>query len=237
MTKRIAILQTGKNNAALRGDQPDPPELFRQLLSTDDKDQALHFDTYSVIDSVFPDSPADHDGYVVTGSPFGVYEDEPWIIKLLEFIRAVVAAEIPIVGICFGHQAIAKALGGEVVKAPEGWGLGIRSVAMTPAGQELPDSSACLNLIYVHQDQVIRLPKGAVRLAGDDFCPNAAYKISDKVLAFQGHPEFTHDYVSQLYDVLTPRVGEEKAAEARTSMSIPDDSDQVGKWIVSFLNK
>ena len=237
MAQKIAILQAGVNNAALSSDQPDAPELLRQLIKNNCENTLPEIVNFPIIHDVFPDNITDYDGFLITGSASGVYEDDPWIAKLLDLIVDIVDAEIPLVGICFGHQAIAKALGGEVIKSPKGWGLGIRQVDMTEEGKELPDSDACLKLIYVHQDQVVKLPRDAIRLAGDEFCPNASFKISDKVLTFQGHPEFTPSYVDELYDALEPRVGVEKAAHAHKTMSETDDAQKVGKWIVSFLNR
>lgn len=237
MGKKIAILQAGVNNKALKPDQPDAAQMVRQLMANNCEQTLPEIETFPILHDIFPDNILDYSGILITGSPSGVYEDDPWIAKLLDLIVEIVAADIPLVGICFGHQAIAKALGGEVIKSPKGWGLGIRKVGLTEAGQMLPESEECLKLIYVHQDQVIKLPKDAVRIAGDEFCPNAAFKIEDKVLTFQGHPEFTESYVTDLYDALEPRVGAEKAAQAHQTMSETDDGQKVGKWIVSFLNK
>lgn len=237
MGQTIAILQAGINNKALGAEQPDPPALVRRLFANGSDEDTFETENFPVIDGIFPEDITKFDGFLITGSASGVYEEDPWIAKLLDMIVDIFEADIPIVGICFGHQAIAKALGGEVVKSPKGWGLGIRTVEMTDEGQEFPDSDPCLKLIYVHQDQVVKLPNNAVRIAGDEFCPNAAFRIDDKVLTFQGHPEFTPSYVSELYDVLEPRVGAEKAAQAHKSMSETDDGLKVGKWIVSFLNR
>ena len=235
MSKHIAILQTGENNAALSAAQPQPPGLFRALLDEAVTAGKITLSTFAVLRSEFPSAATDFDGYIITGSASGVYEDDAWIDRLMSFIQDVYAANIPIVGICFGHQALAQALGGEVIKSPKGWGLGIRTVGMTETGQQLAEARDDLKLIYVHQDQVIELPEQAERLAGDAFCPNAAFRIGDKVLAFQGHPEFTESYVSELFDVLIPRVGADKAAQAHQSMSDTDDGHLVGKWMVSFL--
>ena len=65
------------------------------------------------------------DGFIITGSAFGVYDKCPWITKLLKIIKKIADTEIPLVGICFGHQAIAEALGGKVKKSDKGWGIGV----------------------------------------------------------------------------------------------------------------
>lgn len=241
---RIAILQTGRNNPNLRPDQPDYPALFRRLLGRADKKGQLDMIAVPVLENIFPASVEDFDGYLLTGSAAAVYEDHDWLAPLQDFVQQAFDRGKPLVGICFGHQLLAKALGGQVEKSSKGWGYGIRQTpwtdtgadrpALMPAGLGQPDQP-WLRLIYSHQDQVTAMPPGARLLSGDDFCPYAAYQIGDRLLSIQGHPEFIPDYADNLYQVMAERVGPPIAAAARQTLSQPHDGDLVGEWILAVL--
>ncbi len=163
------------------------PDLFQRLLA----DQGFTFQTWRVLDMDFPASPHDADGWLITGSRFGAYEDHAFIPPLEEFIRAVHAAGVPMVGICFGHQIIAQAMGGRVVKHPRrlvcwphrvrfrGPHRGAQRVASGPGG---------------------RTSAGATVCASNDFCENAALLYGDRIFTVQAHPEFHHDFTADIIE-------------------------------------
>ncbi|MDA3887591.1 MAG: type 1 glutamine amidotransferase, partial [Allgaiera sp.] len=158
---RIGILQTGEAPEALRGQSGDYPAMFERLL----EGHGFTFRTWRVIDMDLPESPEAADGWLITGSRHGAYEDHPWIAPLEDFIRAVHAARVPMVGICFGHQIIAQALGGKVEKFPGGWAVG-------PQDYDFQGRKVTLNAW--HQDQVTRAPESARQVGSSPFCANAA---------------------------------------------------------------
>jgi len=117
---KIGILQTGHSPAELLGDLGNYGQLFVKLLDG----QGFTFEIFDVLNMQFPDGPTDCDGWLITGSRHGAYEDLPFIPPLEDLIRAVYATDRPLVGICFGHQIIAQALGGTVEKFAGGWAVG-----------------------------------------------------------------------------------------------------------------
>lgn len=185
---KIGILQTGRRPDQLIGKQDDYDGLFRSLLGG----RGFEFDTYAVLDDVFPTGPEAADGWLITGSKFGAYEDHSWIPPLEALIREIYASCRPMIGVCFGHQIIAQALGGAVEKFSGGWSIG-------PTDYETPLGKT-LRLNAWHQDQVVQRPVDATCLAGNDFCENAVLAYGDRVLTFQGHPEFTDAFLADLFD-------------------------------------
>lgn len=238
---KIAILQTGRNNQALNRQFPEYPEMFETLLcSVGARDMPqLNFTRFAVLDGIFPSAPGDFDGYIITGSSAGVYEDHHWLAPLFDFIRDCHAAQIPVCGVCFGHQAVACALGGTVIKWPQGWEVGVNQMRIEQAPEWLRPSGRqngqTVSLIYFHQDQVTELPVGAVRMAGNSFCKNAAYYIDHHIFCLQGHPEFTPSYSHALLAALKSRIGTEQTDRALSSLASATDSADAGRWIVDFF--
>lgn len=237
---RIAILQTGHNNPDLPKTLRDYPQMFHDLLAPIAEDKfdgadAVSFTNFAVVDGIFPDNVSDFDGYIITGSRHGVYEDLPFIAPLMRFIQESYAKDIPQMGICFGHQALAQALGGQVEKSTKGWGVGIRKVNVVKATNWMDKDSDTLDLIYVHQDQVTELPDRAVHIAGDAFCPNAAFAIGDTVFSVQGHPEFDKGYVHELLAIRGKEMGDDVSQKAQDSLAGDHEGIRVGKWIMAFF--
>ena len=241
----LAILRTGQTNKAISDSFPDYPEMFARLLNSlasYSQYPRFTFTSFAVFDGELPAHIDDFDGYLLTGSAAGVYETHSWLEPLFAFIRACDAAKKPICGICFGHQAVAKALGGEVVKWPDGWGVGVRPTRFErePVPKaELPDD-AVVKLIYFHQDQVTRLPEGAERLASSDFCDEAGFTLCttdgvQTVLCLQGHPEFDAGYSTALLDSIESKVGTDRTKAARATLAKKTDSPLVAGWIKQFF--
>ena len=231
----IAILEAGRTNPDMPAEFHDYPDMFETLFADQPNSADFHFSIAPVIDNVLPQSVDDYDGYLVTGSAYGVYDDAPFILSLMAFIRKIFAAAKPLVGICFGHQIVAHALGGHAAKFDDGWGIGTMPIKMVGAVEWIPSDIDQLDLIHVHQDQVMTLPPNAVRLAQSDFCKNAAFTIGKQVFAIQGHPEFTPAYTNALIDIREEKIGKDRAAKARISLQKPHDGRRVGGWILDFF--
>lgn len=214
---RIGILQCGKSPAQLKADLGDYPDMFVRLLAG----RGFEFVVWDVEEMNFPDNVHDADGWLLTGSRHGAYEPHSFIPPLEDFIRQAYADQVPMVGICFGHQIIAQALGGKVVKYDGGWSVGT---------QDYDFDGEKLRLNAWHQDQVIELPDDAKVIGRNEFCENAALVYNDRALTIQPHPEFDDSFVQGLMDTRAKGVvpdelltlAAERMGEAKASASMAD---------------
>lgn len=194
---KIGILEVGRPPEELKTKFSDYPQMAIEWLG----DINATYSRYAALDGFLPANVADADIWVIMGSRFGVYEDHDWIAPLEDFVRETHQANGKMFGICFGHQLIAQALGGKVEKSKKGWGVGVHRYKPTkdwPMQFGKPPEAIAIQAF--HQDQVIELPAGAIQIATSDFCENAAVWYPNFALTFQGHPEFSSDYVSALLE-------------------------------------
>ena len=159
------------------------PDMFRRLFVR--VAAPLELVEYAVHEGEFPAQPGECDAWLISGSRFSVYDDEAWIRQLADFVRALRQARTPTVGICFGHQMLGHALGGETRRAPQGWGIGRHDMELLETAPWMEAGAARYALFVSHQDQVVQLPPGARRLARNDHCENAMFVLDDCML---GHP-------------------------------------------------
>lgn len=221
----IGILQTGHAPDALVARSGTYPDMFERLLA----DQGFQFRTYSVVEMEFPASINDCDGWLLTGSRHGAYEDHPFIAPLEAFIRDAYAARVPMVGICFGHQIIAQALGGRVEKFKGGWSVG---------PQDYQFQGETIRLNAWHQDQVVERPADAEVIGCSDFCDNAALIYGDRAFTVQAHPEFDPEFIGGLIDKRGPGVvPDAQLNAAREKLSRPLDSRRIAREIGDFFRK
>jgi GMP synthase-like glutamine amidotransferase len=193
---------------------------------------------YRVTEGEFPQELQECDAYLLTGSPQGVYDPDPWIPQLADFLQQSYAAGQKLVGICFGHQMLAHTLGGHTEKSEKGWGMGLRSFEIHTAPQWMNPLLPTGQLYFCHQDQVIRLPAQAEHVAGNAFCPNVIFTIGTQVLGIQGHPEFSDAYMALLIEALGPIAGDTVMSQATASLDAgKPDRTIVARWIINFLQQ
>ncbi len=191
---------------------------------------------FAVCDNEWPSTLDECDAYITNGSRFSVYDDVPWIHRLKEFVRQLHDAGKPYVGICFGHQMLAEALGGSVAKAPAGWGVGVHAMEVTQMEAWMQPPQRQCHLQYMHQDQVLQLPAHAVVLGSSAHCSVAMFRVGQHMLGIQAHPEFTADYSRALLHDRRARIGDERTQQALDSLSRPADEAVVVQWIAAFLH-
>ena len=231
---KLGILKTDTVRPEWVPEFGEYPDMFMALLGVEDP--TLEFRIYDVEEGEYPADIDEVDAYLITGSKSSVYEDKPWIARLMEFVRELDSRKKKIVGICFGHQLVAQALGGRTEKSPKGWGVGLHSYRFNemPAwnDRQLPGFS----ILVSHQDQVVRNARGAKVLASSEFCENAVCQVGDHILTFQWHPEFLPGYSREIMELRREMIGEDVYTAGVASLAREPESASVARWIINFLN-
>jgi GMP synthase-like glutamine amidotransferase len=233
---RIGIIETGQVRAELKPRHGNYPDMFVDLLGG--LDSRLRFSHHDAVQGALPGNSDDCDAWLITGSRFTAFERAPWMQRLEDFLRRQMQESRPVIGVCFGHQILAQAMGGKVERA-SAWGLGIHSHDLRQRREWMDDAVDPLRLCVVHQDQVVRLPESVEVIAGSDFCPNAVLAYGDRALTFQAHPEFSPTYVADLVGAMENELPAATTREARAALSAPGalDRERAASWILRFLNR
>ena len=223
---KLAILETGHPPGDLEERFGSYPAMFADMLGPE-----FEVESFDVLTGELPGDPAEHGAYLITGSPAGVYEPLPWIDPLCDFIRA--ADQVKMVGVCFGHQVMAEALGGRVEKSGKGWGAGLHHYSVVRS-EPWMDGAKTIAVPASHQDQVVLQPPNSEVVASSSFAPYAALAWTDRpAISFQFHPEFAPDYAKALIEKRYDIVPDPDAAIA--SLDAPNDNGRVAEWIRRFL--
>ncbi len=230
---RLGLLQCDIVPIELRDRFPDYPEMFAAAFATAGVE--VEWQVYDMLENDQPKRINEVDGYITTGARVGVYDGLPWYTNLVALIQQIDAAKIPLVGICFGHQAIADALGGKAENSDKGWGIGIRSYHasehptwMTPALDEF-------SVPVCHQDQVVELPAGSRLIASSDQCPHFMAEFSETSLGVQGHPEFDVEYLDTLINLRDEILPNDISSMAKQSLGNEHNNVTIIRWIANFL--
>lgn len=230
---KIGILLTDELRDMLQTDFGRYADMFVALLDGN----GFAFSVYDVRAGEYPADIRDCDGYLVTGSRHGAYDDLAWLPPLREFINRLHRRKVALLGVCFGHQIVAQALGGEVEKSEKGWGLGPHEWKIHAHMPWMQPPQEALTLQCIHQDQVVKLPPGAQLLAGSAFCENAAFSIGSHVFCVQGHPEFQAVYVRALLEHLREKIDAPAINAAQEKVDGPVDRALCAQWIAQFFRQ
>src|SRR5689334_7197400 len=199
--------------------------------------QGFEFETVRLSDGAPLPDPDTLEAVLITGSSAGVYDNHlAWMEPLRAFIRGAYAANTPMVGIGFGHQIMADALGGDVRKSEKGWGLGrhVYGVTRRPdfLGGNLPEFAIACS----HQDQVIAPPDEAEVFLASNFTPNAGLLYRNgRAMSLQAHPEFEDDYTIALAEMRSGKAPDDVIETAKQSVSRASDSPEMAEYLAAFL--
>ena len=213
----------------LQGYQGDYDEMYGALLP------GMDVKPYYVCDGIFPSDINECDSWLIGGSRSSAYEDKPWIQNLLSLTREILQNQIPLIGICFGHQLIALAAGGEVRRSEGGWTLGNYEFEILKHPSHAEFTNGQFRMLMLCQDQVTKLPDQASLFASNNRCPNAGYLLSDHCISMQGHPEFTSSYLKGVINDRKGMIPDDVTRVALNSLSLDTDHREISQWLISFL--
>ena len=230
---RIAILKSARLSRETQQRVGDLDQVMIRLLAQ----PGQQWESFDVENGEFPADPWIFNGFVITGSPASVYDDAPWIAQLLELTRGIHARNIPLLGICFGAQVVAQALGGLVEPNPEGWDLGI--VEVRANGHPLPKIQvpSPLRILQSHRDIVVKLPPGAVNHATSQRTPHEIFTLGEKILCLQGHPEMDNEIVREIIEKRLAKglLEPQRAHEGLASLTSQPHRDFLEDWLRDFF--
>lgn len=232
-THRVGILVCDEIGEPLGTRHGQYLDMFKRLLAA--SGTRVEVTGYRAYADELPPAPDSCDAYIVSGSRRSVYEDEPWIARLADFLRALHAARRRTAGICFGHQLIGQTFGGRAEKASQGWGLGRHVAEVLATKSWMQPAADHYALFAVHQDQVTALPPGAEHLATSPHCPYAMFVFDDVMLGVQAHPEFDAGYARAITENKRGAAPDAVIESALAGFSAAVDDHLLARWLVGFL--
>ncbi|MEM8792615.1 MAG: gamma-glutamyl-gamma-aminobutyrate hydrolase family protein [Pseudomonadota bacterium] len=236
---KIGLLKVGRVTDELHAKYGEYPPMFPDLLSPAAPE--AEFRNYYVLRGERPGSPEECDGWMISGSAQGVYDDDPWIEWLRGFLREAREQRCPMVGICFGHQIMAEALGGAAALSPKGWGVGVHHYEVKARPGWMADAPEALALHAMHRDQVTRIPEDATVLATSAFCEYAMLAYGDPerpcAISIQPHPEFERPFAEDLVQLRTDdgKIPAEVGKPALATYGMPVDNAPLARWIMDYF--
>ena len=230
---KVALLQCDHVVESLQPEHGDIPDLFNNLFHRVAPEVSL--DVFDVTKGEFPDLTDSYAGFISSGSRYSVYDQEPWITRFKEFVRKLYDHNKKFVGICFGHQMIAEALGGKCTKSSNGWGVGIKEVAMQRMKPWMRPELNSYRLVVSHLDQVVLLPQYSEIIGGNTYCPCSIFSVGENFLGIQAHPEFAPAFIADLMAHRMDRIGRRIVDEALATLTMSTDETVVVRWLLNFI--
>ncbi|WP_349361110.1 type 1 glutamine amidotransferase [Stappia sp.] len=227
---RICIIENGLVPERLRARHGLYPDMARAWLAPHLPE--AEFTTVSVVSGEpLPATPSDFDGYLLTGSKYGVYDDLPWMRDLRAFLPVLAEARIPMFGICFGHQIMAAAFGAQVRKSDKGVATGPQLYSHDGLGMEPRE------VLVFHQDQVETPPRAGRAAGGNDFCPLGVIAYDFPAFSVQYHPEFSKTFMQDLTEDLAGEwITREHADQAKALLAEAEvDTDALGEKVAALM--
>lgn len=229
---KICILHIGHSEPGTTSAHLPSPVRFKNALKP--HLQNATWTTISAVTDKLP-APEAYDAYLITGGKYSVFEKLDWQDDLFAFIRELDRLRRPLLAICYGHQAVAHALGGHVERSDKGWGVGLMSTTATHNTGWGPGEGESFMLHAMHQDQVTTPPNNAEIWLESEFCPISGFTLGNHFLCIQQHPDFTPELNRDLILKRRDRIGETRSLTAIEALNGVDHTDESAKWLAGFL--
>ncbi|WP_454643372.1 type 1 glutamine amidotransferase [Bradyrhizobium liaoningense] len=229
---RITIIETGLVPPEHRERHGSFPDMFARMIRAEDPTATVEVVSIPKGDAL-PD-PRKLEAVLITGAAAGVYDELDWMAPLEDFVRQAYTNKTPMVGVCFGHQLIAQALGGTVRKSEKGWGIGRHVYQVLPENGVIDGDAVAI--AASHQDQVVEPPDDALTILSSDFTPHAGLLYANgATLTVQPHPEFDVAFAQVCCELRDGKAPDVVVATARESLAQPLDNAKLGGAITRFL--
>ncbi|GAB4838400.1 hypothetical protein Ancab_027935 [Ancistrocladus abbreviatus] len=238
--KRFAVLLCAEDSEYVTKKYGGYFGVFVRMLAEDGE----IWDVYRVAANEFPEDEeiGIYDGFVITGSCSDAHGNDVWICKLMNLLKKLDSMNKKVLGICFGHQILGRALGGKTGRALSGWDIGVTTVHLSTSSPKLFSSlkiPTVLSIIECHRDEMRELPPKAEIIAWSEKTGIEMFRYGDHMMGIQGHPEYNDDILLHLIDRLLQRnlIVDSYAEEVRAKFleSHKPDKEIWRKLCVSFL--
>jgi len=232
---KLGVLLCDHVQTALQKEFGDYIDMFEQAITAADDSISIVF--YPVVDGRFPENIDECDAYMATGSKASVNDNLPWINQLERFVWQLFLVNKPLVGICFGHQMIAKALGGKVTVSAKDWGIGVTRAKVHAHKPWMLSTASNIQVVVSHKEQISLLPPETQVLIGNNFCPNGMIQVGEHFLGIQGHPEFSRAYCYALMQSRKEHIAKSNFTRGINSLTLDVDDQLLMSWLINFLQK
>lgn len=231
---KLGILQTNHDKSVEVGDAfPDDAHRFRDMF--DAQDDRYQYRIYMTIGGEVPQDLSEQDAFMITGSPLSVLDQHVFSDDLMAFIRKCDAARKPLMGACFGHQAIALALGGRVERLNSGYNVGIEDTVYQAKRPWMVPNRDRLPMYVFHEDAVTELPEGCDLLGSTAGCRNASFAKGNHIFTTQAHPEFCEAFMSSVLKFTESSIPVAARKAAWDSLEREEEGHVFGLWTTQFF--
>jgi GMP synthase-like glutamine amidotransferase len=231
--KKIAIYLTNTDRSAFAArHESDAAKVVARLKGVG---ADYDFTIYDVTEGAFAPDPTAYDAVIITGSPAYVDDGDDWIGHLQTDIRKLADAKTPMIGLCFGHQAIMAALGGTVSRK-DFWIFGGAEATVNESRDWMQPAVKDIKLYAANKAQVSQLPLGFDLLGSTPNCPIAIAALDQHIFTTQFHPEMDDSFIAALLDEYAGHLGPETATQARASIQTPAEGALFGQWMRNFID-